>query len=309
MKYSEGSRSDQLSHRARAIRTIVKEFNNSKLFESKSDMLSRNKSEMDVDYKYPEHLSAERISRKNYEMEKLTWKDSESKWAILHLHGGGYVMPIRKVHKKIAGLYSEVGGGATVYTIDYRVAPENRFPAALEDAMDAYEYLIEEEGYDSDCIILAGDSAGGGLAMALCHVLKSMWRPLPAGIVAMSPWTDVTGSGSSYEENFLIDPVFGNQKADVIFDNPYVGEVDPRDPRLSPLYGDFMGFPPMLIQVGSDEMLLSDSVSVAEKARAAGVKVRLTVYDGMFHVFQLAGTLMKESKKAWAEVKRFIQEI
>ena len=308
MKYREDSRSDQLSHRAKIIKTILKNYNKGIFPGTKNDLLSSMDSEIEEDFKYPDHLSVERISRKKYEMEKLTWKDSDSRWAVLYLHGGGYVRPLKKNYKSMAGLYSEVGGGAVVYTVDYRVAPENPFPAALEDARDAYDFLMEE-GYDSSNIIIAGDSAGGGLAMALCHTLKATWSPLPAGIIAMSPWTDLTASGSSYEENREIDLVLGNQKPELLFDNPYIGDADPRDPRISPMFGDFTGFPPMLIQVGTDEMLLSDSITVAEKAKAGGVKVRFTIYKGMFHVFQLAGTLMKESKMAWTEVKRFMNEL
>ena len=145
--------------------------------------------------------------------------------------------------------------------------------------------------------------------MALCHTLKSMWRRPPAGIIAMSPWADLTASGPSYKENYEIDPVFGNDRSELIFNNPYIGDADPCDPRISPMYGDFTGFPPMLIQTGTDEMLLSDSETVAAKARSAGVKVRYTKYPGMFHVFQMAGTIMDESVRAWAEVRRFLEEI
>ena len=299
---------EELSRRSKLIKMLVAEFNSKRIFQDRFSAESFNKSEMDVEYNYPEHLVAERISMENFEMEKLTWKDSTSKWVILQLHGGGYVGAMRRHYKQMAGLYSEVGGGATVITVDYRVAPEHPFPAALEDALEAYEWLLEQ-GYKNDQIILAGDSAGGGLAMALCHTLKARWRGTPAGIVAMSPWTDLTLSGSSYKDNYDIDPVFGNERSELIFENPYVGDADPKDPRISPLFGDFYGFPPMLIQVGTDEMLLSDSISVAEKAKSAGVKVRLSVYPGMFHVFQMAGTIMDESKQAWAEVKRFFEEI
>lgn len=299
---------EELSRRSKLIKMLVAEFNSKRIFQDRFSAESFNKSEMDVEYNYPEHLVAERISMENFEMEKLTWKDSTSKWVILQLHGGGYVGAMRRHYKQMAGLYSEVGGGATVITVDYRVAPEHPFPAALEDALEAYEWLLEQ-GYKNDQIILAGDSAGGGLAMALCHTLKARWRGNPAGIVAMSPWTDLTLSGSSYKDNYDIDPVFGNERSELIFENPYVGDADPKDPRISPLFGDFYGFPPMLIQVGTDEMLLSDSISVAEKAKSAGVKVRLSVYPGMFHVFQMAGTIMDESKQAWAEVKRFFEEI
>ena len=299
---------EELSRRSKLIKYLVAEFNSNKRFQDKFTTESYGKSDMDVEYNYPDHLEAERIHMENFEMEKLTWKDSTSRWVVLHLHGGGYVGAMRKHYKQMAGLYSEVGGGATVITVDYRVAPEHTFPAALEDALTAYEWILDQ-GYSNDQIILAGDSAGGGLAMALVHALKASWRKLPAGIVAMSPWTDVTCSGNSYNDNFEIDPVFGNERSELVFENPYVGDADPRDPRISPLFGDFYGFPPMLIQVGTDEMLLSDSISVAEKAKSAGVKVRLSVYNGMFHVFQMAGTIMDESKQAWAEVKRFFEEI
>lgn len=299
---------EELSRRSKLIKYLVAEFNSNKRFQDKFTTESYGKSDMDVEYHYPDHLEAERIHMENFEMEKLTWKDSTSRWVVLHLHGGGYVGAMRKHYKQMAGLYSEVGGGATVITVDYRVAPEHTFPAALEDVLAAYEWILDQ-GYSNDQIILAGDSAGGGLAMALVHALKASWRKLPAGIVAMSPWTDVTCSGSSYKDNYEIDPVFGNERAELVFENPYVGDADPRDPRISPLFGDFYGFPPMLIQVGTDEMLLSDSISVAEKAKSAGVKVRLSVYNGMFHVFQMAGTIMDESKQAWAEVKRFFEEI
>ena len=299
---------EELSRRSKLIKYLVAEFNSNKRFQDKFTTESYGKSDMDVEYNYPDHLEAERIHMENFEMEKLTWKDSTSRWVVLHLHGGGYVGAMRKHYKQMAGLYSEVGGGATVITVDYRVAPEHTFPAALEDALTAYEWILDQ-GYSNDQIILAGDSAGGGLAMALVHALKASWRKLPAGIVAMSPWTDVTCSGNSYKDNFEIDPVFGNERSELVFENPYVGDADTRDPRISPLFGDFYGFPPMLIQVGTDEMLLSDSISVAEKAKSAGVKVRLSVYNGMFHVFQMAGTIMDESKQAWAEVKRFFEEI
>ena len=299
---------EELSRRSKLIKYLVAEFNSNKRFQDKFTTESYGKSDMDVEYHYPDHLEAERIHMENFEMEKLTWKDSTSRWVVLHLHGGGYVGAMRKHYKQMAGLYSEVGGGATVVTVDYRVAPEHTFPAALEDALAAYEWILDQ-GYSHDQIIIAGDSAGGGLAMALVHTLKASWRKLPAGIVAMSPWTDVTCSGNSYKDNFEIDPVFGNERSELVFENPYVGDADPRDPRISPLFGDFYGFPPMLIQVGTDEMLLSDSISVAEKAKSAGVKVRLSVYNGMFHVFQMAGTIMDESKQAWAEVKRFFEEI
>ena len=299
---------EELSKRSRIIKALVTEFNNNKYFTDMHNAETVGVSELEKPFIYPEHLSTEIINMTNFKMEVLKWKESTSRWIILHLHGGGYVGAFRRHYKNMAGLYSEVGGGATVVSVDYRVAPEHPFPAALEDALEAYDWVLEQ-GWHHDQIIVAGDSAGGGLAMALCHTLKSRWRRLPAGIVAMSPWTDLTASGKSYTENYDIDPVFGNDRAELIYNNPYIGDMNPRDPRISPAFGDFTGFPPMLIQVGTDEMLLSDSEIVAAKAKSAGVRIRFTKYNGMFHVFQIAGTLMDESKLAWAEVKRFLEEI
>ena len=216
-----------------------------------------------------------------------------------------YIGAMRNAYRMFAGLYNEVSKGMSVLTIDYRVAPENPYPAALEDAVSAYQWLLGQ-GWFAEDIIVAGDSAGGGLAMALCHYLKDHGMQLPCGIVAMSPWTDLMASGESYDTNYERDPLFGNTRDSLIYNKDYVGDHDPMDAYISPLYGDFRGFPPMLIQVGSYEMLLSDSVSVASKARHQGVKVRLSIYDGMFHIFQMAAKMLPESRKAWAEIGKFI---
>ena len=143
--------------------------------------------------------------------------------------------------------------------------------------------------------------------MALCMYLKDHHMPMLCGIVAMSPWTELTARGESYETNYEKDPLFGNTKESLIYVNDYAVDHDKMDAYISPLFGNFKEFPPMLIQVGSIEMLLSDSVSVAAKARQQGVKVRLSVYEGMFHVFQMAYLNIPESKRAWAEVGKFIE--
>lgn len=296
---------EEISHRARLIRDLVAAFNQNAFFSSHRED-TRGQSDMDKPFRYPEHLKATRYSTPNFEMEFLERCDMESDRVILQLHGGGYVGAFKNNYRTMAGLYSEVGEGINVLSIDYRVAPLHPYPAALEDGIAAYDWLIEK-GYSEEKIILAGDSAGGGLAMAMCHYLIANNRKLPGGVVAMSPWTDLTASGASYEDNFEIDPIFGNTKNSLIYENTYAGDNDPKEPCISPLFGSFEGFPPMLIQVGSHEMLLSDSVTVAEKAKQAGVKVRFTVYEGMFHVFQMAATMMPESKRAWAEVGKFLQ--
>lgn len=245
------------------------------------------------------------IDMGDFTMKLLSRKeDPQEEFVILQLHGGGYIGTVRNAYYVFAGLYNEVSNGCSVLTPDYRVAPENPYPAALEDALASYRWLLDN-GYSGAQIVLAGDSAGGGLAMALCMYLRDHGMPMPCGIVAMSPWTDLTASGESYETNYEKDPLFGNTRESIIYLDDYVGTHDKTEAYISPLFGDFHEFPPMLIQVGSLEMLLSDSVSVAEKARGQGIKVRLSVYEGMFHVFQMAYLNIPESKKAWAEVGKF----
>ena len=257
----------------------------------------------------PDCFNMTHIEMKNFSMKLLSLKENPSQdHVILQLHGGGYMGAVRNAYYVFAGLYNEVSHGCNVLTPDYRVAPEHPYPAALEDAVASYQWLLDK-GYYGEQIIVAGDSAGGGLAMCLCMYLKDHHMPMPGGIVAMSPWTDLTASGESYETNFDKDPLFGNTKESMIYVNDYAGEHDKMDCYISPLFGDFRGFPPMLIQVGSLEMLLSDSVSVAAKAREQGIRVRLSIYEGMFHVFQMAYLNIPESKKAWAEVGKFIDVI
>ena len=249
------------------------------------------------------------INMDHFTMKLLSLKENpNTDYVILQLHGGGYTGAVRNAYYVFAGLYNELSHGCNVLTPDYRVAPENPYPAALEDAVTAYNWLLDY-GWQAHEIIVAGDSAGGGLAMALCMYLKNQNRPLPAGIIAMSPWTDLTSSGPSYVENYERDPLFGNTRDSLIYNKDYIQDEDPTNPYISPLFGDFRGFPPMLIQVGSYEMLLSDSIAAAEKAKGARVKVRLSVYEGMFHVFQMALLLLPESKRAWAEVGRFLDII
>ena len=302
-----------ISRRAKMLITIISEFNKNEYLRVHLKDDKRPYSDIDKNFKYPEHLTKKRVDLDNLPMELLTWNDktsfsNPSDKIILQLHGGGYIGAFKNTYRTMAGLYGEVSNGADVLTIDYRVGPEFKHPAALEDAVAAFEWLLRN-GYSEDKIILAGDSAGGGLAMSLCHYLKDNNRKLPCAIIAMSPWTDMLASGSSYKDNYEKDPVFGNDNQNLIYDNPYISGVEKTDKYISPLYGDFSGFPPMLIQVGSNEMLLSDSTLVADKAKEAGVSVKLSIYEGMFHVFQMGAKLMPESMKAWVEVGKFLESI
>lgn len=242
-------------------------------------------------------------------MEYLRPQNAVTGRVILQLHGGGYIGPMKNIYRRFAVKYSKLSFGADVLSVDYRVAPEHPFPAALDDCVMAYRWLLEEKEYKPGQIVVAGDSAGGGLALALILYLKDHNMPLPAGVITMSPWSDVTLSGNSYEANYEIDPLFGNSKENMLYQCSYIGEADTKDPYLSPLFGDYHGFPPMLMQVGSFEVLLDDTLSVAKKAKKSGVKVRTSVYDGMFHVFQMGMDLIPESREAWEEVGEYLRII
>ncbi len=258
-------------------------------------------------WRCPECFTNTIIELKNCQAELLEFKEPNRERVILQLHGGGYIGGMRHAYRSFAGLYNEVSHRYSVLSVDYRIAPEHVFPAALMDALDGYDWLIDQ-GFAPGQIIVAGDSAGGGLALSLCLKLKELGRELPGAIIAMSPWTDMTASGPSYQENFDKDPLFGGTDDSMINNREYAADEPLTNPLLSPLFGDYEGFPPMLIQVGSVEMLLSDSVLLAKKAKEAGVSVRLSIYDGMFHVFQMAPLSLPECKRAWVEIGHFLEE-
>ncbi len=296
----------KLSHRAKIIKELVTLFNKNETLRNKFAAGSE-KLIPEKEYKYSDDYEVEYVELSNSKADYIKPKENPSRWMIIQLHGGGYIGGLKNSYRNLAGLYSEAGNGAAVLTLDYRIAPENVFPAALEDAMDAYDWVLNK-GYSEEEIILAGDSAGGGLALGLCHYLKDKGRKLPKAVVAMSPWADLTGSGASYTDNVDIDPVFGS-RPEAVIGSSYIGEDNAENPYISPMFGDFTGFPKLLIQVGTDEMLLSDSQTVRDKAGEAGVSVEYTEYQGMFHVFQLSGKLMPESKQAWEQIKEFIDEL
>jgi len=272
------------------------------------------------DWKCPEHLQLIGIEMDNFHMELLRERKSEisvdnslgytpnRKGIILQFHGGGYYLDMNNSYRDMAVQYRDVSGGMDVLTIDYRVAPACPYPAALEDAIESYQWILEQ-GYEGSDIVVAGDSAGGGLGLALCLYLRDNDMPMPKCIVTMSAWTDLTCTGESYEKNFDIDPVFGGTKDSVVFQNEYYRNDSPENPHISPVFGEFKGFPPMLMQVGECEMLLSDTITVAQKAKAAGVEVIMHIYPGMFHIFQKGMSMYPESKMAWDEIQGFLDEM
>jgi acetyl esterase/lipase len=189
--------------------------------------------------------------------------------------------------------------------IGYRLAPEHRFPAALEDAKVAYRWLLENH-FSPDHIIIAGDSCGGGLALSLLIGLRDEEQPLPVAAVCLSPWTNLACTGKSWETNLrkdmMIDPEALRKSAQL-----YLGQSDPRTPLASPLYAHLKGLPPILIQVGSSEILLSDATSFAEQAQAVGIKVTLQVWKDMQHEWHFATNIIPEARQAISQIGQFIQ--
>ena len=199
---------------------------------------------------------------------------TDTKRVILYLHGGGYCICSLDTHRGLAARLA-LAAQARVLSIAYRLAPENPFPDALEDSLAAYRWLLGQ-GISPNQIAIGGDSAGGGLTLATAVSLRNEGEPLPAALFLLSPWTDLTFSGESVQAKRKVDPIFGHNGSPQ-YVSPYVGSYDPAYPLISPLFADLHGLPPVLIHVGSDEILLDDSTRVHEKLRTAGVESRLKV--------------------------------
>ena len=192
-----------------------------------------------------------------------------------------------------------------VLSFDYRLAPEHPYPAAIEDALKVWDYLMYQ-GYGARDIIIAGDSAGGNLALTLTLALKEQGRLLPRGLLLFSPWTDMTRSGKSYQKKASVDPILTLEYIEEAV-RAYAGENDLEDPMISPVFADFTGFPQTFIQVGTNEILLSDSLKLDKQMLKYRVPVRLEQYKGMWHVFQMAP--FKTAYEAMDEAAEFVFDI
>ncbi len=223
--------------------------------------------------------------------------------AVLYLHGGGYTMGSCNTHRAL-GARLAIASHAPVLVIDYRLAPEHPFPAALEDALAAYRWLIDP-GRPARPIAFAGDSSGGGLAIATAIALRDQGVRLPAAIVCMSPWADLAVKGESMVTRAKSDPLIGRESS-LQHAALYVAQHDPSSPLISPVYADLRGLPPLLILVGDCEVLLSDSVRLTERARQAGVDAALEVWDGMWHVWQAYAGYVPEAQQAIEQIGAFI---
>jgi epsilon-lactone hydrolase len=224
--------------------------------------------------------------------------------ALFYTHGGGYVTGNCTDHRMhVSKFVRDSGAGALLY--DYRLAPEHPFPAAVEDTLAAYRWLLQQGVLPSN-ILIVGESAGGGLCLAGLLAIRDAALPLPAAGIALSPWTDLKCSGDSYRSNARRDiSTLGSWE---VWSGYYAGDTDPGHPYISPLYGDLAGLPALLIEVGDHEILLDDSRLFASRAREAGVEVELHVWEGMVHCFPLLAPMFPEASQAWQEIIAFIQE-
>lgn len=220
---------------------------------------------------------------------------------LLYLHGGGYVACSPRTHRPLTSAYAREG--FRVYVPDYRLAPEHPYPAAVDDAEAVYDALLREHGGP---IVVSGESAGGGLTLALLLRLREAGKTLPAAVAVFSPWTDLAITGKSVQEN---------EKRDAMLWGPgardgaamYLNGADPMTPQASPLYADWEGMPPMLVHVGEREILRDDAVRLAQRARDAGVPVRLRVWPVVTHAWQIAYALVPEARASVSEAAGFLQ--
>lgn len=216
---------------------------------------------------------------------------------------GGYVSGSCKDHRAMVAKITKASGIDTLL-FDHRLAPEDPFPGALEDALTSYRWLLAR-GISPTDIMIVGESAGGGLCLATLLALRDQGIPLPAAAVAMSPWTDLALTGESYKTKTKV--CLSPRGMATVCSKYYAGENDPRLPWISPLYGDLHGLPPLFISVGTDETMLDDSTRFAEKAKAAGVDVTLRVGEGMIHCYPLLAPLFPEATQALDEICAFIK--
>jgi monoterpene epsilon-lactone hydrolase len=235
--------------------------------------------------------------------EWIDMPESSPDRVVLYLHGGGYVIGSVQTHRSLVARIAR-DAGARCFSLDYRLAPENVWPAAVEDAVSAYRALVAS-GVVPGRIVLAGDSAGGGLTLATLLSLRDAGDALPAAAICLSPWTDLEGTGASHFDPDIHDPMI-NLPGLQLMGQLYAG-ANVRNPLASPLHGDFRGLPPLYILVGTRERLLDDSLRVAEKARAAGVSVQLEKGEGLIHVWPMFGDDVPEAADAVKSIGEFVR--
>ncbi len=253
--------------------------------------------------KMPDGVDVSAFTLAGMQAEWLLPADADREKVILYTIGGGYVSGTCSDHRQMVAKIAQRSGIA-VLMFSHRLAPEHPYPAALEDTLTAYRWLLEQ-GVSPANIVIMGESAGGGLCLAALLAIRDKNLPLPAGGVALSPWTDLKLTGESYRTKS--DVCIAPPGMSMVCSKYYVGDNNPTDPWISPLYGDLHGLPPLFINVGDYETMRDDSVRFADKAKAAGVDVTLVVGEKMIHCYPLLAPLFPEATQALGEICDFIR--
>ena len=257
------------------------------------------------DVEYTVGAGAEPVDAGGVTAEWITAPDARTDRVVVYLHGGGYIMGSVNSHRDMCERLSREAR-ARVLALDYRLAPEHPFPAALEDSIAAYRWLLQE-GIKPQHIAIGGDSAGGGLTFATLVSLRDAGDPLPACAIPLSPWVEFEGTGDSITSRADIDPMV-RQDLDLKMAKAYLDGGDLRNPLAAPIYADLDGLPPLLIQVGEREILFDDSSRMADKAARAGVDVPLREWKGQTHVWQIFASRLDEGQAAIEELGAFVRE-
>lgn len=258
-------------------------------------------------YPVDEAVKREKADANGVPGEWITKAGVPTDTTILYIHGGGWTIGSVNTHARLVANIC-AASDARAFSIDYRLAPEYQYPAAPDDCITAYKWLLNEQGVDPANLVIAGDSAGGNLTLVTLLRIRDEGLPLPAAAVCLSPATDFTTSGESHTTRREADPMLGGNPdgMDKVIE-AYCPGRDLKEPYLSPLFGDLKGLPPLLIQVGDAEILLSDSVDFAQRAKEAGVDVTLEVWDEMIHVFQFFAPMLPEGVEAINVIGKFVK--
>jgi epsilon-lactone hydrolase len=253
----------------------------------------------------PPDIKSEKVSAGGVEAEWISAPNASADRAVLYLHGGGYVIGSINTHRDLMGRISRASG-ARVLGLNYRLAPEHPFPAAVDDSLAAYRWMLAQ-GLKPNRIAVAGDSAGGGLTVATLVAIRDAKLPMPGAGVCLSPWVDLEGIGGTMTSKASVDPVV--QREGLLgMAAAYLGGQNPRTPLAAPLYADLKGLPPLLIQVGEAETLLDDSNRLAANAKAADVQVKVEEWPEMIHVWQLFASFLPEGQQAIEVIGKFVNQ-
>jgi acetyl esterase/lipase len=256
-------------------------------------------------FKVANDIEVEPVTVAGRDAEWLHAPDMQARRSILYLHGGGYALGSLTTHRALAGEVARVARAA-VLLLDYRLAPEHPFPAAVEDGVAALQWLLEQD-FEPTQMAIVGDSAGGGLTVATLLSARDQGVPLPAAAVCISPWADLTCSNGSFRSRADADPLVMSPGINSMA-TLYLQDTPPTHPLASPNYADLQGLPPLLIHVGTEEVLLDDAIKLDEKARAAGVDSSLEVWDDMIHVWHAFHPMLPEGKQGIERVGAFLHD-